>query len=188
MIILIAPTTLAAAFQLRTSDNGPYAAIASVALITAAMVQLAALAVAAHYTSEVMAKETAVLDTHKLDKEVEKYDKAQASKVAAWREQTKLSTIPCCMLSVYLFGSGCFWVSAYLLLFVKAKCFEEFNLATHEVSEVMCWGCERAIVKPLGVIALLLLFIGIGSWNGFNAYVKYTRMPYVSAASSHNDV
>ena len=39
MIILIAPTVMAAAFQLRTADDGPYDSIATVALVSCTAIQ-----------------------------------------------------------------------------------------------------------------------------------------------------
>ena len=153
MVLLIVPTCLAAAFQLRITNGaddgsgGPWDALASVALITCAAIQLGAGMAAVHYISEVLTTHTAELDAYKVDEEVEAYEAAQEKKRRATLEATRFGALPTPLAALLCCTAMLLTFSAYLLIFGQTYCFENFNLASDRVSDISCVSCERALVK-----------------------------------------
>ena len=184
MVILITPTVLAAAFQLRTGT--PYAAVASVSLMVCSLVQLAAGVIATNFLNAAMSDPACKRQMAEgVDVEVEKRteDDAQHAKVraVATNFDKKLS---CLEKAVLVTGTLLLLLSAYALLFASSYCFEDFNLATDVLAEVMCWGCERAFIKPPGLAALGMLVSGIVLNGVFGSMVKAKTRRYVASGGA----
>jgi hypothetical protein len=161
MVLLIGPTTLAAAFQLKTGD--PYAAIASVSLICCSLVQVAAFAIATSYINKAMSDPRCQeLIEREVDTKVAEYEQAVAEESRRFARASVLSQLSCAELLSLVLGSLLLTLSAYALIFASSYCFVDFNLATDSLSDFECIaGCERAFIKLPGLIVLGFLAVGV---------------------------
>mmetsp|Transcript_32895 Transcript_32895/g.96848 ORF Transcript_32895/g.96848 Transcript_32895/m.96848 type:complete len:877 (-) Transcript_32895:220-2850(-) len=170
MIALIAPTVMAAAFQLRTNDDGPYEAVATVALVTCTALQFLAFIGMTHLVSEVLAHDDtrAVIEAYPEDATVSEYEKAQEAKVRATRHATRLGDLRPVWRWCVLGSTACVTTSSYLVLFMPSSCFAEFALSRDKIEDMCFWsGCSNPFLKPLGLLCLVAVTVGLAGWRAF---------------------
>jgi len=171
MILLIVPTVLASAFQLRTNDPGPYEAIATVALVLCTGLQFLAFIGILRIVSYVLQTKQDILDSYKVDVEVQEYEKAQVDLDTELARVTLLSTLPPTWRAVLLTSAWFVTASSYLIMMVPASCFVEFSLSRDRVQDMCFWsGCEMVFLKPLGAVALAMLALGMVGSKAFSMW------------------
>jgi len=187
MIILILPTVMAAAFQLRKGEDGPYDSVASVALTSCAMIQALAFVGLIHYVSDVMEKHKDVLDSYKTDTEVEDLERMEEETDEIKANVTKLSEMPGRWRFALLFGTFNIVVSSYFLIFVPNRCFEPFDLATDDIAELCTYSCDppkKPFLKAGGLLGLIMLAIGVSCTYAFGKWAAKQTMGMAATGSS----
>ena len=104
MGVIILPTTLAAAYQLRTGD--PYAAVASVSLLCCTAVQIGAAAIATSYINRAMEEPAFLAGVGgETDIKVQEFDERAADDARLFAEASVLSSLSSVELGVLGVGT-----------------------------------------------------------------------------------
>lgn len=166
MFVLVTPTVMAGAFQLRAGTGGIWTSVATVMLVLCSLIQLGAGVLAAYFIDDVRKHKAAELagEGYEDDEDVKLKDQEVVRQNRKFNACTQLDEIP--RLPKFVLCSGCvvMTISAYMLLFNASACFEPFNLSDN-VDDVTCGvvesdDCPRAAVKKQGWVALAMLFYG----------------------------
>lgn len=167
IFVLTMPTSMAGAFQLRKGEGGVWAPLATLSLMVAALVQLVLGCLALYFIEKVRSDGVAKYPD---DAEVKGLEAREAEAKRSFNAATALKRMPCWPKLWLLSGTFVLTSSAYLLLMMPERCFEEFTL-TDDVSS-MCWrlSCERTPVKPLGFVALAMLGYGVVCMRCFHRW------------------
>lgn len=171
MFLLVAPTTMAGAFQLRSGTGGAWASIATVMLVICSLVQLGAGVLAAYFIEDARKNRTEQLAQYDDDAEVAALDEQNAREQLKFDAVTRLQEMPAAPKAALVSGAAVLASSAYMLGFASSRCFEPFDLSD-DVDEVLCLSCERAAVKPMGWLALAMLTYGLLCMWGFGRWAK----------------
>lgn len=179
VVVITAPTTLAASFQLRIPDGGVWEPMASLMLMLATLVQLATGSIALYFIEQV--KNDTSLRFEPDDEEVVQVEERAALEQRTFAFATRLAALPWTAKALLFSGTAVLIVSVHVLIFASSSCFETFAL-TDDVSVGMCLSCERAAVKPLGYVAFGMLFYAVVCLTCFNqAASRHVRL-YLDAA------
>ncbi|KAL1515752.1 hypothetical protein AB1Y20_002368 [Prymnesium parvum] len=178
MIFLIAPVVAAAAFQLRTADPGPYDSVATISLVSSTALQFAAFIGMTHYVSNVVAHKGDILKSYQTDEPVEAYEKAREARDAEMTRLTQLGRLPVFVRFALIGSTALLTVSSYGLMFFSSYCFEDFSLANDRIEDMCLYsGCDKVFAKPLGLIALAALCVGLLGWQVFNCWTSCCLRP-----------
>jgi len=153
------PAAFAGAAQLQQAESDDHSTswwrpLGTLAVMATSL-QTAVLALLALYHIERI-KHSVDMSGDPRDEEVAALEKLDADARAAFTEATRFDNMPTWPRVQLVSGSVVLTLSAYLLLFASAECFEEFAL-TDDVRSALCISCERAAVKPLGWLAFGML-------------------------------
>ena len=171
MFILVTPTTVAGAFQLRSGIGGAWASIATVMLVICSLVQLGAGVLAAYFIEDARKNKTKELAQYDDDADVAMRNEQDARDKLRFDAVTRLQDMPAAPKVVLLSGAAVLTCSAYMLGFASSRCFEPFDLSD-DVDEVLCFSCERAAVKGVGWLALGMLSYGLLCMWAFGRWAK----------------
>ena len=171
MFLLVTPTTVAGAFQLRSGTGGAWASIATVMLVICSLVQLGAGVLAAYFIEDARKNSKEQLARYEDDKQVAALDEQNARDKLKFDAVTRLQDMPAAPKAVLISGALVLGASAYMLGFASSRCFEPFDLSD-DVDEVLCLSCERAAVKAMGWVALGMLTYGLLCMWGFGRWAK----------------
>ena len=173
IVLLTVPTSLAGAFQLRAAEGGDWESWSATMLGVAALVQLILGVLALYYIEQVKSTVPEALAVE--DAEVAALSAAEERARAEFLAATQLAVLPRAPKAALLGGTSVLVLSAYLLVFFSGACFEEFAL-TDDVTEKLCLACDTAPVKPLGVVALVMLGFAISCLCVFNRWDSRRRV------------
>ena len=171
MFLLVFPTTVAGAFQLRSGTGGAWASIATVMLVICSLVQLGAGVLAAYFIEDARKNSKEQLARLEDDTQVAALDEQNARDKLKFDAVTRLQDLPAAPKAVLDCGAAVLGASAYMLVFASSRCFEPFDLS-EDVDEVLCLSCERAAVKAMGWLALGMLTYGLLCMWGFGRWAK----------------
>ena len=166
MFVLVTPTVMAGAFQLRAGTGGVWTSIATVMLVLCSLIQLSAGVLAAYFIDDVRRRKADELagEGYEDDEDVKRKDQETVLQSRKFNACTQLHALPRGPRLLLCSGCGVMTVSAYMLLFNASACFEPFNLSDN-VDDVTCGiveseDCPRAAVKRQGWLALAMLLYG----------------------------
>jgi len=192
VVPVIAPTVFAAAFLLRTGEDGPYSTIASIALLTSTGMQLMLFVGLMHYVTEVIDKHKDVLDSYEVDTEVEQLEIKQKQQAETTAEVTKIGSLPPFYRRLLLTGAVLVVLSSYPLMLAPSQCFFPFDLVEHQITQLCVYSCsdtnKDAFVEPLGLCIMLMLAVGIGCSHFFSrAAARMVNSQLAQSGSANHD-
>ena len=171
VFLLTAPTSMAGAFQLKVGEGPGWVTASSMMLMLAGAMQMLFGLLMLYFIEEVKTNQGEQIDAFADDAEVAAQDARSAADQLAFERATALATMPLPAKALLLVGTLSMSTSAYLLMFASSACFEDFAL-TDSLDDVLCLGCPRAAIKPLGFVALSMLGVGILCLVGFKSWAS----------------
>lgn len=173
VIILILPTVLTGSFTymagLKTEDGEmeyPSAPVlATVFAAITAVVQFAAMILAAYYLEQTTSQRADELDAIEIDKEVAELEKGEVEFNNCYTRVTQWEVVPwAAQLTLYA-SFGCMVTCCYMVQLFSNACFADYQL-TYTIEEHLD-GNWLNLVKPTGWYAILLFFVSGAFLSGF---------------------
>ena len=164
VILVIAATCLAGAFELKKSEGPQWESIAKVAMASMVVAQTGALVLAMYFVEGVAAHRASELRAFADDHEVLELEKRKERQSRVYRQRTQWSRLPCLMKMVLILGMACVTLSMYAVQFAGGVCFRVFAVngkIDRPYEQGGLAGSAANIVKPLGKYALYLFGAGL---------------------------
>jgi len=176
IIFLITPTLLTGSFTYMSSvrlDDGqlefPWAGtVATICAAITAFVQFGSMVVAAYYLEQTVSTRQDELDAMPIDKEVKDADERSEAIESAYNEVTQWGTLPVLAKGVLGASLATMITSCYMVQLFADLCFAEYQL-TYTIEQHLD-GDWKNLVKPLGIVANLLLLLSVVLLYGFRSW------------------
>jgi len=165
IIFLISPTLLTGSFTYMSNlrlENGqqefPWAGtVATISAAVTAFVQLGSMALAAYYLEQTVSNRQEELDAIPIDEEVKERDERDEALRIKMNEVTEWDVLPSWTKVVLTSSITTMIISCYLVQLFASECFRDYEI-TFTIDKNLD-GDWKNIVKPLGLVAIILLLL-----------------------------
>ena len=183
VFLLTVPTSLAGAFQLKTSEGQMWESAATIMLMVASLTQLVAAVAMMYLIQQTKTHKRDKIQDFPTDDDVARKDKEDEENVKAFAHVTSFAVMSRPATALLLSATASSYVSFYMLYFLE--CFQPFDLAS-SLDKVTCMSpivnetsleaiCDPVIAGWRGWMALALFLYGCLAlylwlkWVGLNA-------------------
>ena len=183
VFLLTVPTSLAGAFQLKTSEGQMWESAATIMLMVASLTQLVAAVAMMYLIQQTKTHKRDKIQDFPTDEDVARKDKEDEENVRAFAHVTSFAVMSRPATALLLSATASSYVSFYMLYFLE--CFQPFDLAS-SLDKVTCMSpivnetsleaiCDPFIAGWRGWMALALFLYGCLAlylwlkWVGLNA-------------------
>ena len=189
VMILILPTVLTGSFTymvgLKTEDGEmefPSAPVlATVFAAITAVVQFAAMILAAYYLEQTTSQRADELEAIEIDKEVAELEKGEVEFYNCYTRVTQWEVVPWAAKLTLYASFGCMVTCCYMVQLFSNACFADYQL-TYTIEEHL-GGNWLNLVKPTGWYAILLFFVSGAFLSGFVIWANVSQTDVFRAST-----